>query len=71
MTRTATNEERVKWAEEALYAFMSATGDHDGYGDAITDLLADLMHMCAAQGTSFDQHVLMAEMHFESETEEG
>mgnify|MGYP001605883167 CR=1 FL=1 len=41
------NLKRAAWARESLEAFMRTTGleKAEGYGTAISDLLADLMHL--------------------------
>ena len=42
-----TNGARATWAEAALDAFMSATGEAGGVDeDAVRDLIADLLHYC-------------------------
>jgi hypothetical protein len=35
--------------------------------DAVTDLLADLQHLCAAKGWDFDNCVRVSRSHFEAE----
>ncbi len=60
------NDRRAGWAEEAVAAFMAASGtDLD---NAICDLLADLMHLCDRNGQDFERQLLRAEYHYEAET---
>lgn len=64
------NDERADWAEEALAVFMESTGSDSG--DAISDLIADLRHLCDRQperyGT-FDHAMCRATTHYTEETD--
>lgn len=63
-----TNEDRAVWAETALTAFIMASNGEDDE-TAITDLLANLMHMCKQRGIdSFDRLLLNAELHYAEES---
>lgn len=66
------NDDRAAWAETALASFQAETGTDDG--DAIADLLADLMHLCDRKperfGASFRAQLERAEGHYEAETDE-
>jgi len=61
------NEARVQWAESALLALASETGAD--VGDAISDLLADLMHWCDQHGQNFEIELGRARDHYDYETE--
>lgn len=46
-----TNGRRADWAETAVDAFLSATGEAGGdYEDAISDLMVDLLHFADKLG---------------------
>jgi hypothetical protein len=45
------NDDRAEWALQALETFQAATGTDDG--DAISDLVADLLHLCDREGERF------------------
>jgi len=65
------NDERAAWAKTALEAFMAETRTDDG--DAIADLLADLMHLCDRQPArfgGFEAELERARMHYAEETTE-
>ena len=53
------NGTRAVWAETAVDAFLSATGEaHGDYDSAISDLMADLLHF--ADKVGLDGEVLLA-----------
>lgn len=60
------NDGRAAWAGAALRHFQSATGTDDG--DALTDLLGDLLHWCDRNRRDFDADLSRARMHYEAET---
>jgi hypothetical protein len=63
------NPERAEWAEQSLKVFMDSTGVDAG--DAICDLLADLMHLCDRESEeygSFETALSRAQMHYDAET---
>jgi hypothetical protein len=60
------NERRAAWAGLAIAAFMAATGTD--LGDALPDLLADLMHWSDRTGYDFDAALERARDHYEVET---
>lgn len=73
------NEERIGLARAAVAAYVAAQRrmpGNEGYGEEpleeqVEDLLADLRHLCAAEGLDFDGRVLMSAEHFgEEEGEE-
>lgn len=64
------NQERVEWARAAVQAFQGETGlgEADGLDTAIMDLLADLAHLCDAEGLDFGHLLYRAEGHYTEET---
>ena len=63
------NEDRAMWAEDALQAFMIATGSERD--TALADLLCDLMHWADREkGASFESALNAARFHYEAETQE-
>ncbi len=62
------NAQRVTDAAETLEFFGSLPGaDPD---EALTDLVCNLMHLCAYDGTDFDAVLKRARMHFDVEIRE-
>ena len=60
------NFDRASWADQAISAFRGATGtDRE---DALSDLLADLMHWADRAGYGFDEALDRARAHYEAET---
>lgn len=60
------NFDRASWADKAISAFRAATGtDRE---DALSDLLADLMHWADRAGYGFDEALDRARSHYEAET---
>lgn len=64
------NNDRAKWALEAVAAFQRATGlsDADGLDTAIGDLLGDLQHLCDQKGLDFEALVDKGGRYYEEET---
>lgn len=62
------NETRAFWAQEALHFFQQVTGADDG--DALADLLADLMHLADRSPVKFADALRRAALHYEAEVEE-
>ena len=62
-----TNDDRASRAAESLETFMATTGSD--IGDALSDLLADLMHWADHNGQNFTQEHRRAQGHYEAETE--
>jgi hypothetical protein len=60
------NDERADWAEAALGAFQEETGTDDG--DAIGDLLSNLMHWCDRNNADFAAEVRRGYFHYYEET---
>ena len=60
------NTDRTAWAAAALQEFQRITGTDDG--DALVDLLGDLMHWCDRNDADFDTALSRARMHYEAET---
>ena len=60
------NEARSNWAARAIDAFREATGTDEE--DALSDLLADLMHWTDRRHHDFDTALLRARDHYEAET---
>lgn len=66
-----TNEMRAEWAERAVEVFIDISLT-DG-GDAMADLLADLMHLCHRQPVrygTFDEALRRAQSNYQAEVEE-
>lgn len=64
-----TNKERADWADRTVQMFQIITGaDRD---DAVSDLLANLMHLADDEDTDFAADLTRAEMHYAAEIEEG
>ncbi len=70
----ALNADRANDAREALRHFAShvnkLTVHDDELPEYLTDLLADLMHMCHLDGLDFDVTVRIARDHFQAELAE-
>jgi len=60
------NDDRADWAAAALSAFQAQTGSD--LGDAVSDLLCDLMHWCDRNGISFRKELERARWHYDAET---
>lgn len=63
------NNDRAKWAQEAIAAFMEATGTD--LEDALPDLLCDLMHWADRNGQQFGMMLERARENYKAETAEG
>jgi len=64
-----TNKQRVRVARDALRSASARRGEKYVVGEeAVTDLLADLQHFCAAEKLDFDRLLRSAQGHFEEET---
>lgn len=62
---------RLETARFALASACRARGDRIACDEeALIDLLADLRHLCAAEGIPFDDCARMSLCHFEAEAEE-
>jgi hypothetical protein len=61
------NDQRAQSADAALLEFRRLTGA--GAGDAVSDLLADLLHWCDRHGQDFDAELRHGRNHYEVETE--
>jgi hypothetical protein len=60
------NASRVRWADMLLEEFQSLTGSD--LEDAVSDLLADLMHWCDQSGQNFEKELCRAQTHYKAET---
>jgi hypothetical protein len=60
------NDRRAGWAGSAIACFRDATGTD--LGDAVCDLLADLMHWCDRNGQHFGHELERAKDHYHAET---
>lgn len=60
---------RVASAQTALAAFVAVVGDMGDEQDNVTDLLANLMHLCDAKGLDFATSLRRAESHFDDESD--
>jgi hypothetical protein len=61
------NEKRSEWAWKAIHEFQRLTGAEKV--DAVSDLLADLMHWCDRSGQSFEAELRRGRCHYRAETE--
>lgn len=61
------NPNRALWAAAALGEFQRQTGADQA--DALSDLLADLMHWCDRYGQNFPKELRRALDHYEEETD--
>ena len=61
------NDDRAEWAEAAIVTFEEQTGTDRG--DAVCDLLADLMHWGDRNGQDFTAELERAQMHYAAETD--
>ena len=57
------NGKRAGWARTAINAFIAETGADEG--DALCDLLCDLMHLADFEGCDFDNERRRALIHYE------
>ena len=63
-----TNARREEWAEEAIHTFAEATGVEDEDTDTkVSDLLANLMHLCRRDGVDFIACLNRGAMHHQAE----
>ncbi len=60
------NESRARSAGAALEVFHQQTGAD--LEDAVSDLLANLMHWCDRAGQDFQDELCRAELHYSEET---
>ena len=60
------NDERSTWAESIILTFMDLT--RTDRGDALSDLLCDLMHWCDRNGQDFEAELRRGRMHYRDET---
>ena len=60
------NDSRATWAALAVTAFQHATGTDDK--DALSDLLADLMHWADRSKFHFEAALVRAQDHYQAET---
>lgn len=74
-TTEPTNDERAEWAYAALERFAHKTGQ-DESGDlqhdrewVLSDLLADLMHLCDRDGMDFNRCLVRGQTHYKGESE--
>jgi len=65
------NTDRSEWARQALEEFERATHMRDGdMAEALTDLFADLAHLCDREQIDFAQCMYNASSLYEEETGE-
>ena len=65
-----TNLERSAWALAAVQALAEETGlsiEDDGLETAVTDLLANVMHLCQLNRIDFDSCLSTATDHYSEE----
>jgi hypothetical protein len=66
-----TNARRIDIARFAVASACWARGESPTYSeDAVTDLLADLRHLCAEHGFDYERCDRVAGMHFDDESKE-
>ena len=71
MTAYPTNRDRGEWANLAVEAFASVTRiSGEDLDTKVADLLADLQHLCADNGVSFQGCLERAETHYRAEIDE-
>lgn len=61
------NERRGEWAGAALQEYQRQTGAD--IEDAVSDLMADLMHWCDQNNQEFDTELQRAHSHYTRETD--
>jgi hypothetical protein len=61
------NDRRADWAHTVLREFQRLTGADTE--DAVSDLLADLLHWCDRHGQDFDTELRRARNHYDIETD--
>jgi hypothetical protein len=61
------NERRAQWAAVVLLEFQRHTGAD--VGDAVSDLLCDLMHWCDRHAQDFDAQLRRGRWHYDCETD--
>lgn len=62
-----TPESRAYNADDTLLDYSGMDGVARDNSNPLTDLLADLMHYCDHHGSSFDEALESARIHFEAE----
>jgi hypothetical protein len=62
------NQERAGWAQAALETFCGRTGTDPS--DAVSDLIADLMHWCDRTGSDWNSELARGMTHYNEETTE-
>ena len=73
MSQANMNMRRIKAALAAINAHIAAKDNEligARNGSPVIDLLADLMHYCAAADVIFDEQLRLCRLHFKAETEE-
>jgi hypothetical protein len=66
-----TNAERSEWARTAVNAFAVETRTKDEpLDEQVSDLLADLMHLCDAEGLDFNELSERGQGNHEAEVQE-
>lgn len=60
------NDDRAEWADAAIAAFRAVTGTD--LEDAVSDLIADLMHWCDRHDISFSEELYRGQYHYRCET---
>lgn len=63
------NDDRAKWAGEAVQTFIDATGTDAE--DAVSDLLSNLQHFCDRNGVDFEAELERARNNYREETSNG
>lgn len=68
LSREVTNSDRAIWARIALEAFQAETGTDDE--DALSDLIADLLHLADRTGEDFRKALDRGFDHYDAELAE-
>ena len=65
---TQTNGKRATRANVTLERYKQLSDSWRGRDEEVTDLLADLMHLCHREGTNFGEALKLARMHYRAES---
>ena len=65
--REPTNKDRAEWARGAVECFVSMVGGGDDLKTSISDLIADLLHLCDEEGIDHEDVLRNATWHYEEE----
>lgn len=66
------NDQRAEWARIAALSFARQTGQDyrtDGWGEILSDLLDDMIHLCDREQINFRDVYVRAVLHYQAETD--